>query len=80
MNLPLHLFLYVSILAYLHVDLDLLTLKCLGTVMTALHFLELSTFQYVCLHPGNYLFDKPILLVSALIENVPVYFTKISWS
>lgn len=79
MNLPLHLFLYVCILTYLHVDLDLLTFLCLGTVMVVTHFLELSTFQCVYLHPGNSLFDKSILHVSAPIENVPIYFTKISW-
>lgn len=43
-------------------------------------FSRASTFQCVyLLHLGNSLFDKSILDVSAPIENVPVYFTKISW-
>lgn len=62
----------------LHVDLDLQTLVCLGTVMAVIRFLELSTLQCVYLHPGNCLFDKSILRAPSPIENVPAYYTNIS--
>lgn len=42
------------------------------------HSPELSPYQCVYLHPGNYLAVKPILHVSAPVENVPVYSTKLS--
>lgn len=46
--------------------------------MALSHSPELSPYPYDYLHPRNYLAVKPILHVSAPVENVPVYSTKLS--
>lgn len=80
MNLPLHLSLYVCTVTYLHVNLDFVTSTCPGLRIPGMALSpspELSPYQCVYLHPGNCLTVKAILHVSAAVENVAVYSTKL---
>lgn len=80
MNLPLRLPLYVCLLLHPHADLDMLITTCLGTVMAVMHFPELLKHFTVVIYIQEIpVFDKLIWHVSGPVENVPVYFTKISW-
>lgn len=42
------------------------------------HSPDPSPYKWLYLHPGNYVAVKAILHVSAPVENVPVYSTKLS--